>query len=150
MKKLLLVLLVVAIGGVLLAQNNIFSPGLFNPSDNGNALINPFKLKMRHSMGFSAGSSSTGAGFYESRYTNHISYMFNPKLNLEMDLNFVNYGSTSMNKSFDFSTNDDNKSRIIPEFSLTYKPTDSIIMQVEYRNMHNPYTWAGRNPAWME
>ncbi len=129
----------------------------FYPADNGNltgsvtsSLFNPYKLKMSHSMGFAAGTSSQGLGYYESRYTNHLSYEFSPKLDLALDLNFVNYGSASFNKSFDIETNDDNKTKILPEFNLRYKPSDSVLIQFGYRTMGRSYPWYGHPLDWLE
>jgi hypothetical protein len=113
----------------LVAQIDLPRPNLnpFRGSDN--ALLPMDRIQMSHSMGFQAGTSSAGDGYYLSRYTNHIKYKFNPKLELDLDLNFVNYGS--MNTSSKFSMNDDNSNKLIPEFSLRYKPTDTILIQVE-------------------
>jgi hypothetical protein len=133
---------------LLFAQNSIFAPDLLNQTNNINTLLNPYKLKMSHSMGFSAGTSSNGLGFYQSRYTNHLQYDFSPKLNMAIDLNFVNFGSTSQNKSWSIQSNDDNKSRILPEFSLTYKPSDAFTLQVEYRNLSNQSPWLGYPSDW--
>ncbi|HQB98081.1 MAG TPA: hypothetical protein PKZ46_04035, partial [Candidatus Cloacimonadota bacterium] len=85
-------------------------------------------LKMSHSMGFEAGTSSMGSGYYLSRYTNHMKYQFNPKLELDVDLNFVNFGSLNTNTGF--ALNDDNNSKILPEFSLRYKPSDSMSFEI--------------------
>ena len=99
--------------------------------------FNPFKvnavpgLKMSHSMGFEAGTSSNGLGYYMSRYTNHLKYQFNPKLELDLDLNFINHGSINTDTKFSF--NDDNQNRVIPEFSLRYRPTDSIQIEFQMR-----------------
>jgi hypothetical protein len=151
MKKLLIVLLLLISLQLLFSQEGIFTRPAFNQDLFSNSLLNPYKLKMTHSMGFMAGASSNGLGFYESRYTNHINYEFNPKLSLALDLNFVNYGTTSTSKNFSIESNNDNKTQILPEFSLTYKPTDSISINFgyrDYRNYHNP--WAGHSPDWME
>jgi hypothetical protein len=96
-------------------------------------------------MGFQAGTSSIGEGYYLSRYTNHIQYKFNPKLELDLDLNFVNYGS--VDTSSKFSMNDDNSNKLIPEFSLRYKPSDSILIQVQMN--HGGYATQTRK-AWYE
>jgi len=151
MKKLVLILMIIAGLYLLSAQNSVFNSSQFNAGNLSSSLFNPYKLKMTHSMGFSAGTASNGLGFYESRYTNHIAYEFSSKLNMAVDLNFVNFGSTSSSKSFSISSNDDNKSRIIPGFSLNYKPTDAISLRIEYntRNSNN-YPWLGRPTDWME
>ena len=145
-----LVILLVIAG--LFAQTSIFDKDdLYKDSFFSGTMLNPYKLKVSHSMGFSAGSSSNGTGFYESRYTNHLKYEFSPKLNLALDLNFVNFGSTTTGNGFSFQTNDDNKSRILPEFSLSYKPNNSITIQLDYKNYRNYYNpWLGHRPDWME
>jgi hypothetical protein len=151
MKKLVLILMLIAGLYLLSAQNSVFNSSQFNAGNLSSSLFNPYKLKMTHSMGFSAGTASNGLGFYESRYTNHIAYEFSSKLNMAIDLNFVNYGSTTNSKSFSISSNDDNKSRIIPGFSLNYKPTDAISLRIEYNTSNsNNYPWLGRPTDWME
>ncbi|HNQ43242.1 MAG TPA: hypothetical protein PKI59_02385 [Candidatus Cloacimonadota bacterium] len=124
MKHILILCLIIMITMPLLADVSFPRPD-----------FNPFKvnsvpgLKMSHSMGFEAGTSSSGLGYYMSRYTNHLKYSLNPKLELDLDLNFVNYGS--MNTNSKFSLNDDNANRMIPEFALRYRPTDSILIEVQ-------------------
>ena len=116
----------------LAAQIDIPRPD-FNPfSGSGNSLLSMDRLSMSHSMGFQAGTSSSGDGYYLSRYTNHLKYKFNPKLEMDLDLNFVNFGS--VNTSSKFSMNDDNSNKVIPEFSLRYKPSDSVLIQVQMVN----------------
>jgi hypothetical protein len=57
-----------------------------------------------------------------------MKYQFSPKLELDLDLNFVNFGS--MNTGSKFSVNDDNRNKILPEFSLRYKPSDSVNFEI--------------------
>lgn len=151
MKKLLILMTLIAGLSLLSAQNSVFNTDTNSLTGSvSSSLLNPYKLKMSHSMGFTAGTASNGLGFYESRYTNHLQYDFSSKLNLALDLNFVNYGSTTMSKGFSLEGNDDNKTRILPEFSLSYKPTNSISIQLQYRNMDNRYPWLKRTSDWWE
>lgn len=129
MKRFILIAIALIALYPLMAQIDISKP-MFSPNATvSSGLFSLNKIHMAHSIGFEAGSSSTGTGYYLSRYTNHLSYAFNPKLELDLDLNFVNFGTTTSG----FSFNKDNKSRIIPEFSLRYKPSDSFQINVEYR-----------------
>lgn len=135
MKKLILITFLVILAAVpLLAQIDFPKPNL-NPFS-GSGLLRSNRLAMSHSMGFEAGTASGGNGYYLSRYTNHISYKFNPKLALDLDLNFVNFGSASTNQGLSF--NQDNKSKILPEFSLSYKPSDSVSFELHYKQA--PYS----------
>jgi len=143
MKRLLLLAITLTAMLPLLAQIDMPKP-LFSPDATvGPGLFSLNKIHMAHSLGFEAGSSSTGNGYYLSRYTNHINYKFNPKLELDLDLNFINFGTTASG----FSFNQDNKSRILPEFSLRYKPSDSFQINVEYRQ--GPSFWDYQRP-WYE
>ena len=148
MKKLFLILTLIAGMYLLSAQNSVFNTNAFNDSNLLGSLLNPYKLKMSQSMGFAAGTSSNGLGFYESRFTNHFSYEFSPKLNMELDLSLVNFGSASTGKGINFDTNDDNKTKIIPEFSLKYKPSKTVTIQLEYKNLNNYYPWLNRTSDW--
>lgn len=127
----------------LAAQTNLPKPSFSPWQNSSNSLFNLNKLSMSHSLGFSAGTSSEGRGYYFSRYTNHLSYQFNPKLELDLDLNLVNFGTTGSS----FSLNDDNKSKIIPEFRLRWKPSDSVQIQVQFQQ-GNPFLY--QDAPWYE
>ncbi len=68
-------------------------------------------------MGFEAGSSSSGHGYYLSRYTSHLNYKLSPSWDAQLNLNFVNFGSAMTKSSVEF--NDDNQSTVLPEFLFT-------------------------------
>lgn len=106
----------------------------FNPNFRLPSLFNPNNINMKHSISFMSGISSNNQGFYQSMYTNHILYTFNSKLNLKLDLNFVNDGSITFNKGFNIEGNNDNASKILPNFSLNYKPTDNTSIILEFRS----------------
>ncbi len=148
MKKLFISLSLMLLLLPLIAQVDLPRPNFSPYTNTGTSLLSMNNLSMRHSMGFEAGTSSGGEGYYLSRYTNHLKYKFNPKLELDLDLNFVNFGS--LNTSQRFELNKDNDSKVIPEFSLRYKPTDSVLIQVQmvqgglyqaYRNSLSGYPW---------
>ncbi|MDD2230606.1 MAG: hypothetical protein PHY48_14565 [Candidatus Cloacimonetes bacterium] len=145
MRRLLFCLIMISLMLPLVAQIDLPRPNLNPFRTSSNTLIHMDKIQMSHSMGFQAGTSSTGDGYYLSRYTNHIMYKFNPKLELNLDLNFVNYGTA--NSSNKFTLNKDNANTIIPEFSLRYRPTDSILIQVE---MNQGGYMAQNRKAWYE
>ncbi|MGC9361413.1 MAG: hypothetical protein ACP5F3_00645 [Candidatus Syntrophosphaera sp.] len=135
MKVILMIIMALAMMVPLAAQVDLPKPN-FNPyGQSGSSLFDLNRLQMNHSVGFSAGMSSSGYGFYLSRYTNHLQYKFNPKLDLELDLSFVNFGSST--SSLDF--NSDNQSRIIPEFKLNYRPSDSVNFQIEFHQGYPGY-----------
>lgn len=125
MKNILITLLMLSLMVPAMATYNLPRPDL-NPFSMKSPVLQ--NLKMSHSMGFEAGSNSSGSGYYLSRYTNHMKYQFSPKLELDLDLNFVNLGS--MNTGSKFSVNDDNRNKILPEFSLRYKPSDSVNFEI--------------------
>jgi hypothetical protein len=126
MKNLFITLILISLVFPAMASYNLPKPDLNPFSLNSPILKN---IKMSHSMGFEAGSSSGGNGYYLSRYTNHINYQFSPKLELDLDLNFVNFGT--MNTTQSFALNDDNNNKILPEFSLRYKPSDSMSFEIK-------------------
>lgn len=128
MKQISLMLLLLSLAFVPLTAQIDMSRLELNPFMRG--MLAPNKLSMSHSMGFEAGTSSNGMGYYLSRYTNHMNYKFNSKLELDLDLSLVNFGSASTNSGIEF--NNDNNSKIIPEFSLRYKPSDSVSFELRY------------------
>lgn len=140
MKKILLSLSVLMLLCVpMLAQIDLPKPNFSVMPASGRSLFDRSRVSMSHSMGFEAGASSRG-GYYLSRYTNHLKYNISPKLDLKLDLSVVNYGSSSTS----FKINDDNKSRIIPSFSLDYNPTDKIKIQFNYRQGYP--VWERQDP----
>ncbi len=149
MKTTLIGILILLLSLPLLAQIDMPKPNLNPYKAGGSPLLSLDRLSMSHSMGFEAGSSSAGRGYYLSRYTNHIRYAFNPKLDLELNLSLVNYGSTTK-----LEFNSDNSTRVIPEFRLNYRPTDSVNLSVEFRQGAPWYsgtsTWYDDQRPWYE
>lgn len=139
MKKPLLLMVTAIAVSSLFAGWDLPRPS-FNPYPSQSSLLPMDKLSMNHSMGFSAGTSSNGTGYYLSRYTNHLQYKFNPKLELGLDLNFINFGG--VNTGSKFSLDGDNSSKIIPEFSLRYKPSDNFLIQVRMQQNSGLYPWS--------
>ncbi len=142
-KALFTLLAVVCVALPVFAQTD-YTPLDMNPFHRG-SLFGSNKLSMSHSLGFEAGTSSNGYGYYLSRYTNHIGYKFSSKLDLDIDLNLVNFGSADIGKGISF--NSDNKSRIIPEFSLRYKPSDSVSLELGFHQVsrydrYNRFPWS--------
>ncbi|MDP8268529.1 MAG: hypothetical protein P9L97_07370 [Candidatus Tenebribacter davisii] len=135
MKKII-VILILTLSFCLNAQiiNNAFTPELIMPS-----MINMNKLNMNHSMSFSSAISSNNQSFYESVYTNHISYEFNPKFNLKLDLNFINFGSATYQSGIEFEGNNDNTTKVLPNFQLNYKPSENINLIFEFRQYNSPF-----------
>ncbi|MDP2174051.1 MAG: hypothetical protein Q8M98_06590 [Candidatus Cloacimonadaceae bacterium] len=143
MKVILAITALILMLTPLMAQINMPRPGFSPYGNNGSSLLNLNRLSMRHSMGFEAGTSSAGDGYYLSRYTNHLKYQFSPRLELDLDLNFVNFGTASNS----FKINDDNSNKVIPEFSLRYKPSDSVLIQFEFKQntgIMRPRSWIDR------
>ncbi len=142
MKNIIISLLMIFVAIPAFAQYDMPRPNL-NPFSLNSPLLKD--LNMSHSMGFQTGVDSRGGGYYLSRYTNHLKYQLNPKLEMDLNLNFVNFGS--MNTSSKFNINKDNDSKIIPDFSLRYKPKENV--HFEFRMIHGgiitPQTW---NQAW--
>ena len=150
MKKLLLGIIILTLSLPIFAQIDLPKPD-FNPYRQGEpGLLSLNRFSMNHSMGFSAGVSSLGSGYYLSRYTNQINYAFSPKLNLELDLSLVNYGTTGAKLEF----NSDNNTQVIPEFKLNYRPSDSMNLSIEFRQaapwnqVYSP--WSTENRPWYE
>jgi len=143
MNKLMITLVAFAIFCLpLAAQIDLPKPDFSLMPRSGGSLLDMSRLSMSHSLGFEAGSSSWG-GYYMSNYTNHLKYKFSPKLDMKLDLSLVNFGTSSPA----FKVNDDNSSRIIPAFSLDYRPSDSVIIQVKYQQ---GYPMWGSIKPWYE
>jgi len=129
MKKILIISILMLVS-LLAAQNPSFRPDFLIGQFNG---FN--KLQMNHSMSFTSGVSSNSQSFYMSTYTNHLKYDLGPKLELKLDLNFVNMGSATHQSGINFSGNGDNSSLMVPEFELKYKPSDNTEIRFMFRTV---------------
>ena len=135
MKKIILVtLLILAFSLNAEIINSAFTPELLMPS-----MINMNNLTINHSMSFSSSISSNSQSAYESVYTNHINYKFSPKLNLKVDLNFINFGTATYQGGIEFDGNNDNTSRVLPNFQLNYKPSEKMNFTIEFRQYNSPF-----------
>jgi hypothetical protein len=132
--KRYMVLFLLLCGFVFLqAQTSAFQPAnLFNSSSWQGSLLNPSKLHMSNSASFST-TMSNNQSFYQSVYTNHLSYQFNQKLSMNVNLNFVNYGTASMKHKMNFQGNGDNQNKILPEFSMLYQPSKNFTIRFDYQ-----------------
>ena len=135
MKKIILVtLLILAFSLNAEIINSAFTPELLMPS-----MINMNNLTINHSMSFSSSISSNSQSAYESVYTNHINYKFSSKLNLKVDLNFINFGTATYQGGIEFDGNNDNTSRVLPNFQLNYKPSEKMNFTIEFRQYNSPF-----------
>ena len=135
MKRIILVtLLILAFSLNAEVINSAFTPELLMPS-----MLNINNLTINHSMSFSSSISSNSLSAYESVYTNHINYMFSPKLNLKVDLNFINFGSATYQGGMEFDGNNDNTSQVLPNFQLNYKPSEKMNFTIEFRQYNSPF-----------
>lgn len=113
--------------------HDVFKSVMLSPS-----FSMPKNIFINHSVSFMSGISSDNQSFYQSVYTNHINYRLSPKLELKLDLNFVNFGSASF-ENYQFDSNDDNQTKILPNFQLNYQPTKNMKIQIEF-NKYSNYT----------
>jgi len=133
MKKIIVISLILN-SIFLVAQTGSFTPDFQMPNlRNAFSFLNMNKISMHHSMSFMSGFSSNKQGFYQSMYTNHLNYRISPKLDLKLNLNFVNNGSVTFTKGIEFDGNQDNQSKIIPEFQLSFRPTENTHIMFEFR-----------------
>ncbi|KQC05633.1 MAG: hypothetical protein APR54_08075 [Candidatus Cloacimonas sp. SDB] len=121
-------------------SDKFLNQSLYSPS-----LLDLNNISMNHTVSFSAGMSSNNQSFYQSVYTNHLNYRISSKLHLNLDLNFINFGTASFDRKLDFEANGDNESTILPEFSLSFKPSDSFSIVFEYRNCSLDRSWYNSN-----
>ncbi|MCD4796347.1 MAG: hypothetical protein K8R49_04150 [Candidatus Cloacimonetes bacterium] len=130
MKKIIFIILISAIAIMLNAEiiSNAFKPTMLMPS-----FLNSNNLSMNHSVSFFSGISSNKQSYYQSVYTNHLKYKFNSKLDLNVDLNFVNFGTATYKSGIEFEGNNDNTSKILPDFQLNYRPSENMNIIIEYK-----------------
>ncbi len=99
---------------------------------------------MSNSASFTGGYSTNNQSYYQSVYTNHLNYRFNSKLDLKLDLNFVNFGTATYKSGIEFAGNDDNQSKVLPNLQLNWKPSETTSITIQFQQYYNPldyYRW---------
>ncbi len=141
MKKIIFIILISAIAIMLNAEilSNAFKPTMLMPS-----FLNSNNLSINHSVSFFSGISSNKQSYYQSVYTNHLKYQLNSKLDLNIDLNFVNFGTATYKSGIEFEGNNDNTSKILPDFQLNYRPSKNMSIIIEYKQ-YGSNNYFGRN-----
>jgi len=120
--------------------NNVFKPNLLMPS-----FLDANKISVNHSISFSSGISSNKQSFYQSVYTNHLSYNFNSKLKLDLDLNFVNFGTATYKSGIEFDGNEDNATKVLPNMQLNWKPSENTSITIEFKQYNSPFDFSYRD-----
>ncbi|HPR16717.1 MAG TPA: hypothetical protein PLD62_00560 [Candidatus Cloacimonadota bacterium] len=141
MKKIFFITTILIFGALLSAQiiENAFTPRLLTPS-----FLNKNNLSMSNSASFTGGYSTNNQSYYQSVYTNHLNYRFNSKLDLKLDLNFVNFGTATYKSGIEFAGNDDNQSKVLPNLQLNWKPSETTSITIQFQQYYNPldyYRW---------
>lgn len=132
--KRIMIFAFLIIGISLFAQSESFND-FFNHSNL--SFLRSDKLSMHHSMSFSSSIGADKKAYYQSVYTNHLNYRLSSKLNLKLNMNFVNYGTASFQNSISSIKADNSKSvKVIPEFILDYSPSDNFHITFEYHNFY--------------
>ena len=141
-KNIFFIFLFIVFFNILSAQNMSFRSFL---NRNPFSLFNNNKLSMHHSFSFTTQTNGKNA-IYLSDYTNHLNYQLSSKLNLKMNLHFVNYGGANFNNGFsNMEMSNSKRINVIPEFILNYSPSDNfhIILQYSgggnYFHSQNPF-----------
>ena len=143
MIRKLFILIMVLISTLIFSQNipNMFKSGYSLSNLGSLSFKKPENLHISNSASFcSSFNSSSKKSSYLSNYSTNFLYDVNPKLKLNFKLNFANFGTANYNGNFNFSGNNDNKTKILPEFSLDYKPFENTNIHIEFRqNVRNSY-----------
>jgi len=93
-------------------------------------------LKMSQSISFSTTyNSGTKSAYYLSNFCNSFKLPLSDKLKLALDLNFVNFGK--FGSSTPLISNENTK--ILPNFSLDYAPTENLRFRIEYQTYPTYY-----------
>jgi len=125
MKKFIICVSLLLIFIVLSAQNvnNDYNPLFQFPST-----LNLNKLKTSQSISFTSIMSSKSKPVYISNFQNRFSYDLTKNLQLQMDLNIVNYNNSNTNNGFSLKEN----TQVLPNFKLDYNPNENFHLRIEY------------------
>lgn len=99
-------------------------------------LFNPNNFQMRHSYSASY-SMGGGQSIALQRYTNTMMYQFAPNLDARVDLSLQN----SPYSSFEYRLQNQFNKAFISRAELNYRPTDNMVIRLQYREM--PYSYYG-------
>ncbi len=136
MKRNLLIVVMILSSTIIFSQNipNMFNSGYSLSNLGSLSFKKPNNLHISNSASFSSTfNSSSKKSSYLSNYSTNFLYDVNPKLKLNLKLNFANFGTANYNSNFEFSGNNDNTSKVLPEFSLDYKPFENTSIHIEFR-----------------
>ena len=153
MNRYIVLIVLLSLAMVLNAQfaydRPVFAPN-FNPNFQLGGFLHPDQVKMNHSMSFVSGMASSGAGYYQSSYTNHLQFQLKPNLKMNVDMSVVNLGTMSHNNNLKLSSNNDNQNVVVPALSLEYKPSNNTTIYFEYRHVrgYSPYHGNPYNEWW--
>jgi hypothetical protein len=134
-RNVIMIMLMLFIVSSYAQVGSIFNnPSFQKPDLTFSSLFNPNTFSMSHSASFMSGVSSSQNAFYQSVYTTHMKFKFHPKLTMGVDMNFVNFGTASLEDSYKLSSNRDNSTMIVPDLNLTYKPNENMFIRFEFRH----------------
>ncbi len=126
---------------ILLCSSILCAQDLTPPQNAPSSFSFPSKLplnnlKMSQSISFSTTyNSGTKSAYYLSNFCNSFTLPLSDKLKLALDLNFVNYGK--FGSSSPLVSNENTK--ILPNFSLDYAPTENLRFRIEYQSFPTYY-----------
>ena len=130
MKKIIILsVVIIALSGLLHSE---ISANFLNPTLSQPSFFDLNKIQMNHTLSFQSGINSNNQGYYLSMYTNHLKFDIHPKLKINLDLHFTNFGTATYSKNFDIEGNDDNQSDVFPEIQMEYNPNDNIKIRLEF------------------
>lgn len=136
MKKIILTTIILAISFYTLTasnlNNNTPGPSFKFPS----TLINFNKLQTSQSLSFTSIMSSESKPIFISNFQNRFSYNLSHNLQLQLDLNIVNYRNANVDDNFSIKDN----SRVLPNFRLDYSPSENFHLRLEYNSFPGYYS----------
>ena len=120
---------------------SLFAQNVSIPKDNLKNIFSfpsQFHLKnLNTSQSFSFSTiynSQTKKSFYLSNFCNRFQYKFSSKMNLQLDLNAVKYGSFSSGKD-----SDNSGAKILPNFLLDYSPKSNLHFRISWESFPTTY-----------
>lgn len=143
MKRLLITGVLCALTAAPAVSQGLFGPnGASYVGDPLSGLFSSDRISMHQS--FSASYLSSGkAGLFTNLYRNTIDYRVSDKLQMQLGLGYSFSPLAGARATVDPAAGRSDRGRLLPSFSMSYRPSGSVLLQFHYETAdpYHPWWW---------